>query len=279
MNRSGFSSVAFLLFLAFAGYSAAQDQSMQYYQAGNNFYGQKNYPQAIRYYNAALDINSRFWQVYQALGNTYYVQGDKPKALSNYQRALNLHPDNPQLVSFVQSLRAQMKAGETTEKKKYSDAEVEKILKTASGVADAHFELNPSLGIAFGLGSGLAYGAGVGGFYMFDSNFGIGGMLHNYLTWYSTTYSYPYTTQSNAQGIELEKDDTSGSSLELVAAIKYKFDGNGFRPYLVAGIGLTHLSASETTTYTYQNGPSLYFPNTNSSSFGSQFFPIAVAGI
>ena len=99
-------AVLFLL-LGLVGSSSAQDQSLQYYQAGNTFYAQRNYDQAIRYYQYAGQLNPNLWQAYQGLGNCYYAKGDKATALTNYQKALAINPNNPQLSSFVQSLQAQ----------------------------------------------------------------------------------------------------------------------------------------------------------------------------
>ncbi|HVZ79400.1 MAG TPA: tetratricopeptide repeat protein [bacterium] len=100
---------ASLLFLV-AVRASAQDQSNAYYQAGNTLYGQKSYDQAIRYYQAAVQVNPNFWQADQGMGNCYYAKGDKANALASYQRALAINPNNPQLSTFVQSLQAQMPA-------------------------------------------------------------------------------------------------------------------------------------------------------------------------
>lgn len=96
-----------LLFFIFglAGSSSAQDQSIQYYQAGNSFYSQKNYEQAISSYQSAIQMNPNLWQAYQGLGNSYYAKGDKANALTNYQKALAINPNNPQLSQFVQTLQ------------------------------------------------------------------------------------------------------------------------------------------------------------------------------
>ncbi len=86
----------------------AQDPSNAYYQAGNTLYTQKNYDLAIRYYQAALQMNPNKWEADQGMGNCYYAKGDKAGALASYQRALAINPNNPQLSAFVQALQAQL---------------------------------------------------------------------------------------------------------------------------------------------------------------------------
>jgi hypothetical protein len=279
MKKGRFASVAFLFFLGLTGISAAQDKALQYYEAGNTLYIQKNYPQAIRYYDAAIQANPDMWQAYQGMGNCYYTQGDNPKALANYQKCLSLHPDNPSLSSMVQTLREKVKEAQDPPKSKYTEAEAARILKTASGVSDAHFELNPSLGTAFELGGyGLGFGAGLGGFYMFDSEFGIGGMLHLYVFGTSYTTKSTYQNQSFALGTETYTSSLGISSLELVPTVKYKFEGKGIRPYFVAGFGLADLSASSRDTYSYSNGTPYYGSNYNYSNSASAILPIVEGG-
>jgi hypothetical protein len=281
MKRAGTSSVALFLLFGLWGLSGAQERSMQYCQAGHTYYSQKNYDQAIRYYDAALNVDPNLWQAYQGLGNCHYAKGDKPKALSNYLKCLSLHRENPSLSSFVESLRAEMKEAESAQKEKYSGVEVEKIFRTASGASGAHFELNPSIGVALPMGlGGLGLGGGGGGFYMFDPEFGMGGMVHIYLFGSSTTSTSTYTTAYFTQGTETATSSLNITSLEVVPAIKYKLAGKVVSPYLVAGFGLTLFSAGATTSYAYSNGPpySSYGSGSNYSYSRSAIFPILVGG-
>ena len=101
----GFSILSFL-----STFGHAQDRSDPYYQAGNTLYGQKNYDQAIRYYQAALQLNPNKWEADQGMGNCYYAKGDKTNALASYQKALAINPNNPGLASFVQTLQTQVPA-------------------------------------------------------------------------------------------------------------------------------------------------------------------------
>ena len=234
------------------GYSHAQDKALPYYQAGESLCAQKKYDQAIQYFDAALDANPRMWQAFQGLGTCYYAQGEKSRALTSYQRALSLHPDNPSLSAFVNSLRDELaKAQAAPQKKKEAEEDKEKIWRMTSGLSQAHFELSPCAGVV-PLGGGdnvMGFGAGVGGFYMFDNEFGLGGMAHFYL--------FNYFNENV-------------TSVEVVPTIKYKVYGTGLRPYLLAGIGLTLLTDSYSTPG--------YGGMSNSSYSPSEIFPIVDAG-
>src|SRR5580700_4147512 len=97
MKHFRFTAAVFMTLLGLATALRAQDQSAQYLQAGNTFYSQKSYDQAIRYYQAATQMNANSWQAYQGLGGCYYAKGDNSNALVNYQKSLDINPNNPQV--------------------------------------------------------------------------------------------------------------------------------------------------------------------------------------
>ncbi len=80
----------------------------QYYAAGNQLYGARNYAQAAQYYSAATKIDPNYSPAYQGLGNCFYALGRRSDALAFYQRALALNPSNAQLSQFVQNLQTQL---------------------------------------------------------------------------------------------------------------------------------------------------------------------------
>lgn len=234
MKHAKFAVAALLLFFGLSASSWAQDQSIQYYQAGNSTYSQKNYDMAIRYYQGAVQINPQMWQAYQGMGNCYYAKGDKQNALTNYQKALSINSNNPQLSSFVQTLQAQVGT---------APAETANTGTTApAGQAPSGAAKN--FGLEFGLGAGLAsnaslqgyssdFGFGFGGrargLYLIDPHLGIGGTVEFYtfskgVT--GTSYSYSWTM------------------MEGSATVKYKFDAGGVKPYAVGGLGLGNITAS-----------------------------------
>ena len=212
-----------------AALGRAQSTASQYSLAGNNLYAQKNYDQAIRYYKAALNADASNWQAFQGLGNCYYAKGDKAQALSNYQQSLNLHPDNPGLSSFTDSLRAQSNAtSQPTPMAHQTEAE-RKSFQQSFSRSDEHFELGPTLALVINETSGLGFGLGGDGFYMLDANWGLGGLAHLYVS---------------------SDSSISATVLELVPAVKFKFGGRALNPYLVGGFGLAVVSATSES-----NGP------------------------
>jgi tetratricopeptide (TPR) repeat protein len=80
---------------------AANNAGAQYLAWGNKLYSQRQYAQAIRYYNAAIQKNPNDSKAYQGLGNCYYALKDKQNAVLSYRRALQLNPGNTGLRSFL----------------------------------------------------------------------------------------------------------------------------------------------------------------------------------
>lgn len=97
----------FFLLLASSQVSG-QATSAQYLNAANQFYSSKDYVKATQYYRAAVQVDPNNAAAYQGLGNCQYAQGQKADALASYDKSLALNPNNPSLVSFDQSLRAQL---------------------------------------------------------------------------------------------------------------------------------------------------------------------------
>ena len=80
--------------------------SWEYYQAGMRLYNQHEYAEATRYFQAAVDADPNNWQAYQGLGMSDYAQGDKAGAKQAFDRSLTVHPNNPQLARFDESLES-----------------------------------------------------------------------------------------------------------------------------------------------------------------------------
>lgn len=276
MKYSRFAVALLFLSAGLAETAFAQNQSGQYMSAANSAYSAKNYDQAIQYYNTAIQSNPNSWSAYQGLGNCYYFKGQTTEALSNYQRALSLNPNNPQLSSFVQSLRAKVgTAPAATNTVQYSNSVVVN--------SDKNFQLSPMVGVAVGDNSGLGtgFGGGLRGIYMTDANLGFGGMIYFYTWGISKSSPEYYLTQSYTWGTDTETISTSHGNLEILAAIQYKFTGGSVKPYLIGGAGLSALMFSETDSYSYNNGPpsSYWSTLTNVSIPGStNMYPMITAG-
>ncbi|GEM_PF-2191544 len=79
--------------------------SEEYYQAGLSLYQKGDYPNAIKYLKAALQVDSLNWQANQVLGYAYYQSHDNQDALSAFDRSLATHPENPTLRAFSDQVR------------------------------------------------------------------------------------------------------------------------------------------------------------------------------
>ena len=98
-----------LWLLAFAvvmgcGISGFAATSQDYYQAGMKLYNSQQYGQAVRYFQAAVQLDPSNWQAYQGLGMCDYAMGDKASAKTAFDKSLTLHPNNPPLAKFDESM-------------------------------------------------------------------------------------------------------------------------------------------------------------------------------
>src|SRR5580698_1916752 len=171
----------FMILLGLAASSRAQDPSAQYLQAGNTFYSQKSYDQAIRYYQAAAQMNANSWQAYQGLGGCYYAKGDNSNALMNYQKSLDINPNNPQVSQFVQYLKSQSTApplpsGDNGETASGGSSGGEANPGSKPG---KKFEFDVDLGL-MAYGGQVGFGGGVGGFFFLGKSFAIGALADFY---------------------------------------------------------------------------------------------------
>ncbi len=259
MKKTQWALMLFVTAFGLTGPSAAQDQSASYYNAGNTFYSQQNYDQAIRYYQYATQLNPNLWQAYQGLGNCYYAKGDKATALTDYQKALAINPNNPQVTSFVQSLQAQ--AGPAPQSSNNGPVAQTASLSTTSG--NPKFELDILAGGSFVLsgespaanaegvtvslagGYGIGLGGGVGAYYALGPDLSIGANFAYYA--YSATYTYEFPSLEGISGGVTES--ASSSNLEMVAAAKYHLHGNpNLKPYLLGGLGMANVTSSGSVT-------------------------------
>jgi tetratricopeptide (TPR) repeat protein len=83
--------------------------SSDYYNAGLQLYNAKNYPQAIQYFSAAINLDPNNVAALQGRANCNYALGQYQQALEDYQKVQALQP-NPQLASLIQALQAKVGA-------------------------------------------------------------------------------------------------------------------------------------------------------------------------
>jgi tetratricopeptide (TPR) repeat protein len=72
--------------------SDSQKEQKQHFENGNYAYSQKNYAVAADEYEAIILSGNEAFEVYYNLGNTYFRNGDYPRAILNYERAARLNP-------------------------------------------------------------------------------------------------------------------------------------------------------------------------------------------
>lgn len=275
-------SLKFFLFLALVGMTASRSFSQataaQYLSAANNFYGQKNYSQAVLYYRAAIQKDPNNAAAYQGLGNSQYAQGQKAEALASYDKSLALNPNNPQLVSFDQTLRAQLGTAPPLPSQQTasnsSSGIAQDVLASPSNsytVPDAqpvtpNDPNNPNesntwtaghshdrnnvdmfLGPVFYNGQ---TGFGLGSTYNFpiDKNFevGLGSNLYFFSTSYTDFYGYSYTNME--------------FFTEGLLLAKYLFgDKKDIRPFAFGGGGLDMIVAFDNGSSGYSSSSSFAF--------------------
>lgn len=62
---------------------------------GNLYYDSQAYPQAIEYYEKALDIQPNNADVRTDLGTSYWYTGNADKAIASFEKALAIRPNHP----------------------------------------------------------------------------------------------------------------------------------------------------------------------------------------
>ena len=65
-----------------------------YFDLGNNYYKQGNYPATIEAYKKAIEIKPDHHHVFNEMGISYYKQGNYPAAIESYQKAIEIKPDH-----------------------------------------------------------------------------------------------------------------------------------------------------------------------------------------
>jgi len=97
-------SALFFLAVLFARASAEVDQGN--FQKGMTSYNLGDYEQALESFQAAIDIYPDDWASYQQAGYCYYHLKRREKMKEAFDESLRLHPDNPELKTFLQNLPA-----------------------------------------------------------------------------------------------------------------------------------------------------------------------------
>ncbi len=80
------------------------------YQDAVAKYSAGNQDAALQSAAAAVRADPKHWQAWQVMGNIRVARGDKKGALEAYDKSLALHPDNPPIHQYADSLRTEVAA-------------------------------------------------------------------------------------------------------------------------------------------------------------------------
>ena len=287
MKRLGFFA-ALLVGLGIAGSGFAQSAA-QYIPAGNQFYAAKDYVKGAQYYKAATQADPNSAAAFQGLGNCEYVQGHNSEALAAYEKALNLNPNNAQLSTFVQALRA--KVGTSAPAPAAASPAASTAAPSAGRRTPKTFEIAPKIGVGVAAGAsfpatsyggfsqpattidqGFGIGGGIEGYYLVDAHLGIG-LIFNYMS-YSKSIDTPVTVSNQSLQQTIGTQTTTGTfnSIEFMPAVKVKFGDSSFKPFLLGSVGFSMGSTSQSQSFgSWSNGN----PN---SGYGSYLASASAAG-
>ena len=99
------------------------------YQVGMMMYDKKEYDEALKYLEAAAEINPKYMLVHSEIARIYLKKENKEKAIEHYRKSLEMHPENPSPVNNLAVVL--MSVGEFKEALKILEAALKKNPKSA----------------------------------------------------------------------------------------------------------------------------------------------------
>ncbi len=216
-----------LLFLSVLSPFLWADQAMDYYTIGMDLYEHGSYQDSAVILEGVVKTSPNFWQAYGVLGHDYVNLGDYAKGMAECEKSLSLHPDNPDLKTYLETLKT---LPPPTPTPVGSQAPV----STGSGSGPGRPSSKPLPGYFYlGLGGGVdiprqgwqaAYTSSPGGMaclgYVFDPNLELQLELEGF-HFSGVNYSGPI----------------SDTELFVIPTLRYRFDLGAISPYLLAGAG------------------------------------------
>jgi len=89
-----------------------EEDAIPDYEDALRFYREKNYKEASRLTERAVEMDRMYWQAWELLGSCRFGMGDTAGSLEAYRQALEVNPQNPQLKALVADIEAgRIKAG------------------------------------------------------------------------------------------------------------------------------------------------------------------------
>ena len=232
---------------------------------GNKQYLAKDYAGALKSYQAAVNADPNDAAAYQGIGNCNIALGLKGEALAAYQKSLQLKPNNPSLSDMVQRLQQQPQA---TPVSSGQAAAKPKELKPKT----IEIELEGGIGISSDLSIRGTYSAPMGSgavlYYLSPQvRIGVSGSYFAYThSYYTLIPAYDY--------------DLKISFLNILAVGKYDFGWDRFRPFILAGAGLSTYTVSTKITSTQHNPDGSIASVTNiSNGTVSASYPVLEGGL
>jgi tetratricopeptide (TPR) repeat protein len=83
-----------------------EEDAIPDYEDALKLYRAKDYREAMRLAERAVEMDRMYWQAWELVGSCRYNLGDTPGALDAYRAALEVNPQNPQLKAVVADLEA-----------------------------------------------------------------------------------------------------------------------------------------------------------------------------
>ena len=111
MKKSLFIAALMAVFFTSAVYGAFSHnkQAVKYYLTGVSLYKKNDFNGALKYYNAAVKNDPKFWQAWQEIGMCYYSMKNYPSARKVFGYVLKLKPNEPVAKKFYFLLAYNMK--------------------------------------------------------------------------------------------------------------------------------------------------------------------------
>ena len=71
------------------------------YNRGSAFYSRKDYDNALKEFQKAVEIDKKFWQGYQGIGSCYLAKGKIMEAKFAFKESLLINPNNAKLIEWM----------------------------------------------------------------------------------------------------------------------------------------------------------------------------------
>ncbi|MDR0874505.1 MAG: tetratricopeptide repeat protein [Prevotellaceae bacterium] len=88
---------------------AIESKSQSLYSIGNEYFKNKKYNEAIKYYQKSIKVKPDYAAAYNSMGTAYKNEGKNDKALECYEKALEIKPDYKIAAEHIYMIKRLMK--------------------------------------------------------------------------------------------------------------------------------------------------------------------------